>query len=215
LAKSDASLTHVWGYDPTISNTEHHSGYALDFMVFSNKALGDRIYAYLIANQKRLGIVHVLWQQSITSFVIQPGVRRPMADRGNGTNNHRDHLHVLFKPTAYQAPVVVKPSSPKPVGDPQQPKLVVDGDRGPATYRALQAYLNREHRAGLAVDGDFGPKTIKAVERWVGGKIDGSMSKDDVRRFQRKVGATADGAWGENTTRALQKFLNAHPGRAK
>ena len=108
----DNYTTHVWGYDPNVRNTEHHSGYALDIMTFTNKVMGDKIYAYLMDNAARLGLQHVLWQQTITSTIVQPGVRRQMGDRGNGTNNHMDHLHVLFLPTAYRAPS--GPASPIP-----------------------------------------------------------------------------------------------------
>ncbi|MFF9646239.1 peptidoglycan recognition protein family protein [Kitasatospora aureofaciens] len=41
--------------------------------------------------------------------------------------------------------------------------LVEDGDPGPATYKALQTFLNATG-AGLTVDGQFGPATISALQ---------------------------------------------------
>lgn len=92
---------YMWGYDSNASNTEHHSGRALDFMV-KNKAAGDFIRNYLWENRSRLRVRHVIWQQHITSSVTQPGVVRKMEDRGDSTQNHMDHVHVLFNEGRYQ-----------------------------------------------------------------------------------------------------------------
>jgi hypothetical protein len=92
---------YMWGYDGNASNTEHHSGRALDFMVKS-KAHGDWIRNYLWTNRGRLRLRHVIWQQHITSTVTQPGVVRKMEDRGDPTQNHMDHVHVLFNDGLYQ-----------------------------------------------------------------------------------------------------------------
>ncbi len=93
----------MWGYDGDPNNTEHHSGRALDFMV-KNKAAGDWVRNYIWKNRKRLRLQHVIWYQKITSTVTSPGVVREMADRGNGTANHKDHVHALFFTGSYTAP---------------------------------------------------------------------------------------------------------------
>lgn len=55
----------------------HPRGLAIDFMVGNNKALGDRLYAYVIARRSALGATPVvLWQ----------------------VENHFDHVHVSFNP---------------------------------------------------------------------------------------------------------------------
>ena len=71
---------------------EHGSGKALDLMVGSNRAKGDAIAAYLLANWDALGIQHVIWYQRIN----HGSGWELMEDRGSVTANHRDHVHVLF-----------------------------------------------------------------------------------------------------------------------
>lgn len=102
-------------------------------------------------------------------------------------------------------------SSPTPAPQPaSQPVVAVDGGFGPNTVTALQFFLNRTLKAGLATDGGYGPLTKKALQRWVGTTQDGDVGPVTVRALQHKVGTTADGSWGPNTTRALQSYLNAH-----
>lgn len=96
-------IWYMWGYDNSSSNTEHHSGRALDLMV-KNEAAGDWIRDYIWRNRERLRLQHVIWEQHITSTTKEPGVRRKMADRGSVTENHYDHVHVWFFSGAYTAP---------------------------------------------------------------------------------------------------------------
>lgn len=177
------TITHVYGYDPNVSNTEHHSGLAVDFMVYGDKALGDRIYAYLWSNRSRLGVRHIIWQQSITSTVVDPGVRRAMADRGDSTANHMDHVHVQFLTDSYTAPDA---HTSAPTSTPAGTYLR-KGVKSNAV-RSLQLGLNRVFPAysHLAVDGDFGPATEKVV-----------------REFQRRSHLGVDGIVGPNTRAKL------------
>lgn len=114
----------------------------------------------------------------------------------------------LIRPPANAAPLVsAKPSKPsvfKPAA------LVVDGDRGPLTIKALQRHLNKQdhRRRPLVVDGQFGPKTKRAMQKWLRVRADGKVGPITVRALQRKVGADVDGVWGPQTTRKLQQFLN-------
>lgn len=183
-----STITHVWGYSSDVSNTEHHSGLAADFMVFTNKPLGDFIYQYLWTNRVRLGIQHIIWQQTITSTVVSPGVRRQMADRGNSTANHMDHVHVLFFDTAYVAPVV-KPV-PQPVPRPTPTAILRNGSTG-RSVQLLQAGLNRVFPAysHLATDGVFGPATAHVVVE-----------------FQTRSGIVDDGVVGPITRAKLATF---------
>lgn len=141
----------VWG---KASSGEHGTGNALDLMVY-NEAAGDFIRDYIWAHRARLRVRHVIWEQHITSTVVQPGVRRLMGDRGSVTENHMDHNHVLFlDASAYVAPGT--PSTPvvqpvvKPVVKPavrksnvQVAREVWAGKWGSGTDRA-----NRLTKAG-------------------------------------------------------------------
>ena len=98
--KAGHEIWYMWGMG---SSSEHATGRALDFMVRNEKA-GDWIRNYIWTNRKRLRLQHVIWEQHITSTVTSPGVRRKMADRGSVTENHMDHVHVLFFAGSYQKP---------------------------------------------------------------------------------------------------------------
>lgn len=91
---------YMWGMG---SSSEHATGNALDFMV-RDKVDGDWIRNYLWDNRSRLRLRHVIWQQHITSAYTEPGKVRKMEDRGSVTENHMDHVHVLFVAGRYQPP---------------------------------------------------------------------------------------------------------------
>lgn len=69
---------------------DHPSGRALDLMVYGDRAKGDAINQFLLANARNLGTVYDIWQQAIWYPGRGP---RGMADRGSPTANHRDHVH--------------------------------------------------------------------------------------------------------------------------
>lgn len=174
---------YMWGYDGDVSNTEHHSGRALDFMV-RNKADGDWVRNYLWTNRKRLRVQHVIWQQHITSTVTQPGVVRKMADRGSPTENHMDHVHVLFFAGDYQPPSSPNPSNPSKKltvaevakeivqkgnwgnGPERRRKLLAAGYNPDEVQAEVERLLNEDHKA----TGPKGRKTYKqlADEVWRG-----------------------------------------------
>lgn len=156
--KAGHDIWFMWGYDGNAGNTEHHSGRALDLMV-KNEAAGDWIRNYIWANRSRLRLQHVIWEQHITSTVTQPGVRRKMADRGNTTANHMDHVHVLFFTGTYQAPgsdtAPVDPAPSDKKSNTELAKEVLRGEWGNGDVRlqrlrsagydpaAVQAEVNR------------------------------------------------------------------------
>jgi murein DD-endopeptidase MepM/ murein hydrolase activator NlpD len=74
----------------------HPSGNALDFMVGTDAALGDRVVAYHEANWDALGVEYVIWQQRIKTS--KGGAWVGMPDRGGVTENHFDHPHVNYAP---------------------------------------------------------------------------------------------------------------------
>jgi hypothetical protein len=89
------TFKNIWGLNKrNISGTsvasEHTTGNALDFMVYDNKKLGDRVNNYLLDNAERLGIQNIIWYKKIWS--------RPSFTERNygGVNDHKDHVHVDF-----------------------------------------------------------------------------------------------------------------------
>jgi len=85
-----------WRASDTYSS-DHPAGRAIDLMLpnyKSNKALGDQIAAYFIANATRLHVKYLCWQQRY--YAISAGKWTPMPDRGSDTQNHMDHVHVSF-----------------------------------------------------------------------------------------------------------------------
>lgn len=95
----------IGGYRPGDTDgmgTGHGDGLALDLMVGDNKALGDEIAQYVLANYKNLNVSYVIWQQRFwapfNSYYSGPGQWGLMPDRGGVTANHYDHVHISFNP---------------------------------------------------------------------------------------------------------------------
>jgi Cpl-7 lysozyme C-terminal domain. len=178
---------YMWGYDGNASNTEHHSGRALDFMV-RNKATGDWVRNYIWKNRKRLRLQHVIWYQHITSTVTSPGVVRKMADRGSTTENHMDHVHALFFSGSYQKPS--SPSSPAPSTSSKKSvtevaKAVLRGEYG----------NNPQRERKLRAEG-YNPSTVQLeVNRIMGGD---PVVRKTVRQIADEVIA---GKWGDGSDR--------------
>lgn len=179
-------IWYMWGYDNNPSNTEHHSGRALDLMV-KNEAAGDWIRDYIWRNRERLRLQHVIWEQHITSTVTQPGVRRKMADRGNSTQNHYDHNHVLFFTGAYVAPGGSTPTNPTPTKPSvtEVAKAVLRGEYGNGQERIdkLRAagynYAEVQAEVHRIMGGD--PTPAKSVRQIAGEVLDGQWGNGDDR----------------------------------
>jgi hypothetical protein len=93
--------------------------------------------------------------------------------------------------------------------------LIVDGEFGPLTIKALQRQLNDALSISLDIDGEFGPLTKKALQRHLNAKLPTNLMVDGIIGFwttcalQRHVGTTVDSIWGKLTTKAIQRRLNA------
>lgn len=181
-ANAGHEIWAMWGYDNNASNSEHHSGLGLDLMI-KNEAAGDWIRNYIWANRERLRLRHVIWEQHITSTVTQPGVRRPMADRGDTTQNHYDHNHVLLLPGPYRAPGGGT-TTPQPGGKTvsQLADEVIAGVWGNGDDRR-----NRLTTAGYSYDA-----VQSEVQRRLGG---GKKSISDIAR------EVINGQWGNGADR--------------
>jgi hypothetical protein len=109
-------LNQVFG----VGGGDHSTGLATDFMVYNDRAAGDWIADYVWANRERLGVRWVIWRQRIKSINPRgvygpPNQWNPMEDRGNGTQNHMDHVHVMWDSSAVTGEALSKPVTlPKP-----------------------------------------------------------------------------------------------------
>jgi LysM repeat protein len=91
-----ASLITIGGTRSSARDPNGHpSGRALDYMVLGDAGLGDSITQYHIDNWEALGVDYIIWQQRILSS--PDGAWQWMADRGSGTQNHYDHVHVNYR----------------------------------------------------------------------------------------------------------------------
>uniref|UniRef100_A0AAU7GZK6 Endolysin n=1 Tax=Streptomyces phage Scarif TaxID=3158858 RepID=A0AAU7GZK6_9CAUD len=179
---------YMWGYDGNASNTEHHSGRALDFMV-RNKAAGDWVRNYIWKNRKRLRLQHVIWYQKITSTVTSPGVVRQMADRGSVTENHKDHVHALFFSGSYQ-----KPSGSGSSGGSSNTGKKSVTDVAKAVIRG--EYGNNPQREQKLRAEGYNPSTVQAeVNRIMGGD---PVVKKTVSQIANEV---IKGKWGNGNDR--------------
>ncbi len=70
--------------------SDHPLGLALDMIV--DRATGDSMAEYLLANMDRLKIKYVIWKQRIN----YGSGWKTMEDRGGATANHFDHVHISF-----------------------------------------------------------------------------------------------------------------------
>lgn len=133
---------------------------------------------------------------------------------GGGVYARRRHISLAagFVRPKYQvrtspAPANVTPAKPAVKVVVKAPKgtgrLVVDGQMGPGTIRALQKAPR------VPVDGVLGAMTRRALQKRLGVPADGVWGPGTTRALQARVGATVDGDWGPNTTRALHRALNA------
>ncbi|MFS6238667.1 LysM peptidoglycan-binding domain-containing protein [Streptococcus agalactiae] len=79
---------------------DHGKGLAVDFIVGTNRALGNEVAQYSTQNMAANNISYVIWQQkfySNTNSIYGPAnTWNAMPDRGGVTANHYDHVHVSF-----------------------------------------------------------------------------------------------------------------------
>jgi hypothetical protein len=114
------------------------------------------------------------------------------------------------------------PVAPVPPAPPVLLPLVVDGEWGPLTTRALQeALVKAGFDVGPAgIDSDLGPATIKALQRFLVARgqsvgsagIDGDLGPSSIKALQRYLGTPVDGRLDKPKSMAvaeLQRRLNA------
>lgn len=169
----------MWGKNS--GGGEHGTGRALDIMIRNSQKIGDIIAEWLWKNRRIFGLIHMIWKQRIKSTRVSPGVWRWMEDRGSATNNHMDHIHVLFdgrsiksggtQDVPFDSPKVEEEKFYQPKGVDMTVKQIqaavkvtVDGYYGEDTKKAV---ARMQDRLDVPIDGYWGPVTEEAYEDWI------------------------------------------------
>lgn len=184
-------------------SVEHNSGFAVDLMLASGsgkeptakqKADGDRLKDFLIANRKALGLRGIIWHGYIYGYSDDTWAPRRLTWKPSDPGNqHRDHIHMhgttaMGVPSGFLAKLIgaVTGTAPKPsVPTPAKPKvslsqLVVAAKHDPRRPQGgttsgarddvlvVEAALRKEGllAARYAADGSYGSLTVKAYSQW-------------------------------------------------
>ena len=140
----------VWGYDSNPSNTEHHSGRAIDMMTThhgwgNDREVGDWIAQHVINNRDRYGLAYVIWRQRIWSTTpggYGPALRwNPMEDRGSTTENHMDHPHIFFSRDPISGELTTTPGSASGVTEEEEVEVITDQDIERIAKRTAQIII--------------------------------------------------------------------------
>ena len=156
------TLAPMFGFDPPDvggkypwSYLDHGRGMALDFMTYEDQAKGQRLVDYLIANSDTIGVKYINWLHRIW----QNGNWSWMADRGNPTDNHMDHVHLSIAddaPLMNGAPAGGSCASTGAIGPGGWTKPIggeLDNDYG---WRMHPVYHVMKHHDGIDVGNGCG-----------------------------------------------------------
>lgn len=83
-------ISSIGGWRASDPFPDHPSGLALDFMT-SDRATGDALSAYVIANARRLRVKYIIWNHR--TWNVTRGTWAPYTST---SNPHTDHVHVTF-----------------------------------------------------------------------------------------------------------------------
>lgn len=178
-AKAGHTIRVVHGKDSNRGNTEHYSGYATDYMTFSdsrlsgtNRAIGDWVAEYVWKHRKRLRVRWIIWRQRIRSTSPgKSGQWEGMANRGSPTANHMDHVHLYQAAGTYVPPSGSKPKPSKPKPKPSKPKPSKPAGKGIVTVKRgdtlskIAAAASTSVKALVLLNGIKDPNRIAAGQR--------------------------------------------------
>lgn len=85
-------ISDIGGYRPADKYGEHATGRALDVMVGGDRARGDAVKDFALANAPAIDLKWVIWRQHL---YYAGGGGYDMEDRGTPTDNHMDHVHIF------------------------------------------------------------------------------------------------------------------------
>lgn len=194
--KAGHRIRFVWGMG---SSAEHRTGRALDIMVYDHAA-GEFVRNYVWTHRERLRLTHVIWAQTITSTVNQPGKRRQMADRGSVTENHFDHNHIWFLDDKAYVPPNNAPA-PRPVSA-KKSNTQIAGEVWAGKWGNGEERVNKLKAAG------YNPKTIQElVSRGVGKHAEVKPKPPTNKTVPQLAREVIQGKWGngEERVRRLSK----------
>ena len=86
------------GVGPRPNKSDHPKGLAVDFMVYEDRALGDKVAEWVLQNADAFGVTYVIWYDRIATrsgngFTWGP-YTHPNGSTSNPTLRHLDHVHV-------------------------------------------------------------------------------------------------------------------------
>ena len=84
-------ISNIGGWRPADKYGEHATGRALDVMT-TDKATGDAVKDFAIANASAIDLKWAIWQQKLW---YPDGSSKAMPDRGSPRQNHMDHVHIF------------------------------------------------------------------------------------------------------------------------
>ncbi|QFG10035.1 tape measure protein [Mycobacterium phage IdentityCrisis] len=88
-------ISNIGGWRPQDQYGEHSTGRALDVMVGDDRAKGDAVKDFALANASAIDLKWVIWRQRL---YYPGGGGYDMEDRGSPTANHMDHVHIFSGP---------------------------------------------------------------------------------------------------------------------
>lgn len=170
-------------------SSEHNTGRAVDLIVSAKvgkmptaaeKAAGERLVAWLVANAKTLHIRHILWDKRIYRTRYAGWGALPGRDSSSSISDwHQDHIHVLLEDTSGSIPTggLGAASTPsKPASKPSTPTAAGKkstylsklrfGQRDSDSVRNLQRALNAHKMKGgsnLPITGNYLSQTDAEV----------------------------------------------------
>jgi hypothetical protein len=92
IIKQRFGINDIGGWRPQDKYGEHSTGRALDVMVGNDRAKGDAVRDFVLANADAVDLKWVIWRQHLT---YPGGGGYDMEDRGSPTANHMDHVHIF------------------------------------------------------------------------------------------------------------------------
>lgn len=190
-------ITDIGGYRPADKYGEHSTGRALDVMTGNDKAKGDAVKDFALANAAAIDLKWVIWRQHL---YYPGGGGYDMPDRGSPTQNHMDHVHI-FSGTG-----IVNGLLGNLAGGQAAPTSMSPGDGAPATASGAAPTAGTTPAPGAtgtggSSGGSFGgfsiPGSLTDIGSFglgsLGQGVGATQSGSDLSVFGQAAGAAVSG----------------------